>query len=50
MQLGDIVTIDYMDESGLDVVTPNTKRFVVYNIEYKKGNGQSTVTAHLAEV
>jgi hypothetical protein len=50
LQLGDIVTINYVDESGQYPVAPPTKRFVVYNIQYQKGNGQFANTVHLAEV
>lgn len=50
LQLGDIVTINYKDSNGLDVVGDPTMRFVVYNISYQKGNGQSSTTVHLAEV
>ena len=32
LQLGDIVTMDYKDNSGLDLVTSDSSRFVVYNI------------------
>lgn len=50
LQLGDIVTINYKDSNGLDVVGTSDKRFVVYNISYQKGNGQSSMTVHVAEV
>lgn len=50
VQLGDIVTIDYQDESGMDILTSNTTRFVVYNIEQSKQGSNLTNTLHLAEV
>jgi hypothetical protein len=50
MQLGDIVTVNYKDSSGLDLVTPDSSRFVVYNIEYSRGNFGPSMTTYLAEV
>jgi hypothetical protein len=50
MQLGDIGTVNYKDSSGLDLVTPDSSRFVVYNIEYSRGNSGPSMTTYLAEV
>jgi hypothetical protein len=50
MQLGDIVTIDYKDSSGLDLVASDSSRFVVYNIEYSRTNTGPSMTTYLAEV
>lgn len=50
MQLGDIVTLDYKDASGLDLVTSDSTRFVVYNIEYSRSNNGPSMTAYLSEV
>ena len=50
LQLGDIVTVDYKDASGLDLVTPDSNRFVVYNIEYSRSNSGPSMTAYLSEV
>ena len=50
MQLGDIVTINYKDSSGLDLVASDSSRFVVYNIEYSRGNNGPSMTTYLAEV
>lgn len=49
LQLGDIVTINYQD-SGIDIVSPENTRFVVYNIENQKSSGSVYTTVHLAEV
>jgi len=49
LQLGDIVNLNYKS-SGIDIVTPPTTRFVVYNIEYQKSSGSVSTTIHLAEV
>ena len=50
LQLGDIVTVDYKDSSGLDLVTPDSSRFVVYNIDYSRSNSGPSMTAYLSEV
>jgi hypothetical protein len=50
LQLGDIVTLDYKDSSGLDLISPNTDRFVVYNIEYARNNNGPTMSVYLSEV
>jgi hypothetical protein len=49
-QLGDIVTLNYKDANGVDLVAPPTTRFVVYNIEQKKDSSGITNTLYLAEV
>lgn len=49
LQLGDIVTVNYQDE-GLNMISPETTRYVVYNIENSRQAGQSSMTVHLAEV
>ena len=50
LQLGDIVTIDYKDRNNLDVISPDTTRFVVYNIEYSRGIDGPSMTIYLSEV
>jgi hypothetical protein len=50
LQLGDIVTLDYKDSSGLDLISPNTDRFVVYNIEYSRNNSGPNMSVYLSEV
>lgn len=49
LQLGDIVQVNYNDESINIICSPET-RFVVYNIEYSRDSGQTSTTVHLAEV
>lgn len=49
LQLGDIVNIDYVRE-GVDVISDESKRYVVYNIEYKKDIQGIQYTIYLAEV
>ncbi len=50
LQLGDIVTIDYKDSSGLDLVSKDSSRFVVYNIEYERSESGPSMTIYLSEV
>ena len=50
IQLGDVVTINYKDSNNLDLVTSNTSRFVVYNIEYTRKINGPDMTLYLAEV
>jgi hypothetical protein len=50
LQLGDIVTINYKDSSGLDLVSQDTSRFVVYNIEYQRSESGPNMTIYLSEV
>lgn len=50
IQLGDIVSVNYKDRQGVDIVAPSTSRFVVYNIEYSKSVSGPTMTVYLSEV
>jgi hypothetical protein len=50
IQLGDIVTIDYKDSNGLDLVASTDDRFVVYNIEYSRSSNGPDMTIYLNEV
>jgi hypothetical protein len=50
LQLGDIVTLDYKDNSGLDLVTLDSSRFVIYNIEYSRSIDGPSMTIYLSEV
>jgi len=50
LQLGDIVTVDYKDSSGLDLVTSDLSRFVIYNIEYARSISGPSMTVYLSEV
>ena len=49
LQLGDIVNINYK-EDGVDVIAPETSRFVVYNIQYNKTFTGPSMTVYLSEV
>lgn len=50
LQLGDIVTVDYKDSSGLDLVTSDSSRFVIYNIDYSRSIDGPSMTIYLSEV
>jgi len=50
LQLGDIVQINYKNNEGVDVIAPENKRFVIYNMEYNKSMGDENMTIFLAEV
>lgn len=50
LQLGDVVNLYYKDDDGLDFIAPETRNFVVYNIEYSRSFDQINTTVYLAEV
>ena len=50
LQLGDIVTLDYKDSNGLDLVTADSTRFVIYNINYSRNQSGPSMTVYLSEV
>jgi hypothetical protein len=51
VQLGDIATINYVSNDGVDVVSGSDTRYVVYAIEYNKASeGSSNYNVYLAEV
>jgi hypothetical protein len=50
IQLGDIVNINYKNSDGIDLVTSDTSRFVVYNIDYTRKINGPDMTLYLAEV
>ena len=50
IQLGDIVTVNYKNKDGLDLVTSDDTRFVVYNIEYSRNDSGPNMSIYLSEV
>jgi len=50
VQLGDIVSIDYKTESGVDEISSTSSRFVVYNIEYSATPSGPEMTIYATEV
>ena len=49
LQLGDIVSIDYIKDDVSIVSSPDTQ-FVIYNIEYSRKGSGPEMTVYLAEV
>lgn len=50
LQLGDLVTIDYKNTDGIDMICSPDTRFVVYNIEYSRSNSGPNMIVYLSEV
>jgi hypothetical protein len=50
IQLGDIININYKNSDGIDLVTSDTSKFVVYNIDYTRKINGPDMTLYLAEV
>lgn len=50
LQLGDLVTIDYKNTDGIDMICSPDTRFVVYNIEYSRNNSGPNMIVYLSEV
>lgn len=50
VQLGDIVEIDYTNENGVNEVSANNSRFVVYGIEYSRDESGPDMSLYLSEV
>jgi len=50
LQLGDIVTIDYQDSGGIDLVSTPSQRYVIYNMEYSRNAAGPAMTLYLSEV
>ena len=50
IQLGDIVTINYKDANGIDLVTSDKSRFVVYNIEYTRTPNGPNMKIYVSEI
>jgi hypothetical protein len=50
LQLGDLVNVYYKDSDGIDLVTPDSVRYVVYNINYSRSVGGPQMTVYLSEV
>lgn len=50
IQLGDIVSIDYKNADGIDVIDSVDKKYIVYNIDYSKSIDGPNMTIYLSEV
>jgi hypothetical protein len=50
LQLGDIVNINYKNKDGLDLVSSDSTKFVIYQIEYSKSIDGPSMILYLSEV
>ena len=50
LQLGDLVNLYHKSPDGQDIVSSSDKVYVVYNIEYRKRAGETSITTFLTEV
>jgi hypothetical protein len=50
IQLGDIVSIDYKSSDGIEQISKDDNRFVVYNIEYSRSGEGPSMQVYLSEV
>jgi hypothetical protein len=50
LQLGDLVNINYKNSEGIDLVSPISTKYVVYNINYAKSISGPEMTVYLSEV
>lgn len=50
LQLGDVVSIDYTNNEGVNEVASSDSRFIVYSIDYNRDNSGPEMTVYLSEV
>lgn len=50
IQLGDILNIVYKDETGMDIISSEDTKYVVYNINYARSSQGPSMTVYLSEV
>ena len=50
LQLGDIVQIQYKNEQGVEEISPEASRFVVYYMDYDRKDDGPTMNVYLSEV
>jgi hypothetical protein len=50
LQLGDLVNVYYKDADGIDLITSDSVRYVVYNINYRRSVTGPEMTVYLSEV
>jgi hypothetical protein len=50
LQLGDIVTVDYTNNSGVQEIAEAETQFVVYHIDYERDKDGPTMKVYLSEV
>jgi len=50
LQLGDIVQVEYKNENGIEEISPEGSRFVVYYMDYDRKEDGPTMNVYLSEV
>jgi hypothetical protein len=50
LQLGDVVKISYKDNDGINLVSDEDTKYVVYNISYTRSSSGPDMTVYLSEV
>ena len=50
LQLGDIVKVKLQNNDGINVLSQDEKRFVIYQIDYSRSNSGLELTSYLVEV
>jgi hypothetical protein len=50
LQLGDMVNVYYKDSDGVDLVSSESAKYVVYNIDYSRSVDGPSMTVYLSEV
>jgi hypothetical protein len=50
VQLGDIVNIKYKNSEGIDMVSDETTKYVVYNVAYGRSSEGPSMSLYLSEV
>ena len=50
IQLGDILSIDYKNDNGEDIISSIQQQFVVYSIEFSRSAGSTSMTIYVTEV
>ena len=50
LQLGDIVEFYYIDAAGKDQIAPQSKKFVIYSMDYSRSSAGLDSTIYLSEV
>lgn len=50
LQLGDIVSVKYLNRDGIDIIIPDDVKFTIYQIDYSQQPEGPSTTIYLAEV
>lgn len=49
LQLGDLVSIKYINDDGMNLIISENQKFIVYHIEYSKKSNEISTTIYLVE-